>query len=55
MNNVTPKLKKAGHTKLPSKPYKNAEATKILLQSAFYTSKGKVLHLQSFTFLRLLV
>ena len=40
MNNIAPKLQNAGHRKLPSKSYKNAKATKFLLQSAFYTSKG---------------
>ena len=34
MNNIAPDLQNAGYTKLPSKSYKNAEATKFLLQSS---------------------
>ena len=43
----------AGHTKLPSKSYKNAKATKFLSKSAFYISKGsayKVLPIYDFWF-----
>ena len=39
MNNIAPELQKFGHTKVPSKSYKNAKAIKFLLHSAFYTSK----------------
>ena len=53
MNNIAPKLQNAGHRKLPLNHIKNAEATKFVLQSAFYTSQGstcKVLYFYNFWF-----
>ena len=54
MNNIAPKLQKnAGHTKLTSASFKNAKATKFLLQSAFYAFKArtcKVLPFYNFWF-----
>ena len=59
MNNIAPNCKNAGHTKLPDTQnclqnhIKNGKATKFLLQSAFYTSKGstcKVLGFSDFWF-----
>ena len=41
MNNIASKLQNAGHRKFSSKSHENAKLTKILLQLAFYISKGR--------------